>query len=194
MSSHPSADAQRCFSDVKKFLTDKTLKAKQEVFDNEYVFLEYIFHTDTETPFIFLALHVIMTELCIYIYLNESGQQHAAHLLLQDDLVVGVIVAGWDEGGKEHSDEAWVAEVLEGQLTQFLQQTGLSARLHYHLEHTGSRSQSVTKPVSGTASCKSLPCASPTCKSATKTTHKQPLGGDLWGAASHHTITGYKTQ
>lgn len=69
-----------------------------------------------------------------------------------------VVVAGGDEGGEEHSDEARVAEVLEGQLTQFLQHAGLPARLHYHLEHTGSGSQSVTKPVrrpvSGTAGCK----------------------------------------
>lgn len=74
---------------------------------------------------------------CPHIYLNECGQQHTAHLLLQDDLVVGVVVAGGDEGGEEHSDEAWVAEVLEGQLTQFLQNAGLASRLHYHLEHTG---------------------------------------------------------
>lgn len=52
----------------------------------------------------------------------------------------------------------------------------------------------VTKPVNGTAGCKSLPCAPPTCKSATKTTHKQPLGEDLGGTASHYTIIGYKTQ
>lgn len=70
------------------------------------------------------------------VYLNERGQQHTAHLLLQDDLVLGVVVAGRDEGGEEHSDEARVAEVLEGQLTQFLQDAGLAARLHYHLEHT----------------------------------------------------------
>lgn len=75
---------------------------------------------------------------CFYIYLNESGQQHAAHLLLQDDLVLRVVVAGRDERGKEYSDEAWVAKVLEGQLTQFLQYAGLAARLHYHLEHIGS--------------------------------------------------------
>lgn len=127
-------------------------------------------------------------------YLNERSQQYTAHLLLQDDLVLRVVVAGRDEGGEEHSDEARVAEILEGQLTQFLQHAGLAARLHYHLEHTRSRGQSVTKPVSGTAGCKSLPCVPPTCKSATKTTHKQPLGGDLGGTAFHHTITGYKTQ
>lgn len=72
-----------------------------------------------------------------YTYLNECSQQHTAHLLLQDDLVLRVVVAGRDEGGEEHSDEARVAEVLEGQLTQFLQHAGLAARLHYHLEHTG---------------------------------------------------------
>ena len=87
------------------------------------------------------------------LYLNERGQQHAAHLLLQDDLVLGVVVAGRDEGGEEHPDEARVAEVLEGQLTQFLQHAGLAARLHYHLEHTQSRaSQSHSQPASGTAS------------------------------------------
>lgn len=36
-------------------------------------------------------------------------------------------------------------------------------------------------PLIGTAACKSPPCAPPTCKSATNTTHKQPLGGDLEG-------------
>lgn len=81
-------------------------------------------------------------------YLNECSQQHAAHLLLQDDLVLRVVVAGRDEGGEEHSDEARVAEILEGQLTQFLQHAGLAARLHYHLEHTGSKaSQSLSQSV-----------------------------------------------
>lgn len=141
--------------------------------------------------------------LCVWwfshVYLNECSQQHTAHLLLQDHLVLVIVVAGRDEGGEQHSDEARVAEVLEGQLTQFLQHAGLAARLHYHLEHTNrERGQSVTKPVrrplSGTAGCKSPPCAPPTCKSATKTTHKQPLGGDQWGTASHYAIMGYKTQ
>lgn len=72
---------------------------------------------------------------CI-VYLNECSKQHTAHLLLQDHLVLVVVVAGWDQGGEEHSDEARVAEVLKGQLTQFLQHTGLAARLHYHLQHT----------------------------------------------------------
>lgn len=80
-----------------------------------------------------------------------------------------------------------MAEVLEGQLTQFLQHTGLAARLHYHLEHT-------EQGQSASATRKSLPCTPPTRKSATKTTHKHPLGGELEGTASHHTITGYKTQ
>lgn len=132
-------------------------------------------------------------------YLNERSQQHAAHLLLQDHLVLVVVVARRDEGGEQHSDEAWVAEVLEGQLTQFLQNAGLATRLHYHLEHTnGEPTQSVTKPVrrplSGTAGCKSPPRAPPTCKSATKTTYKQPLGGDLRGTASCNAIMGCKTQ
>lgn len=70
-------------------------------------------------------------------YLDEGGEQHTAHLLLKDDFVVGVVVAGGDERGEEHADEARVAEVLEGQLTQFLQHAGLAARLHDHLEHTG---------------------------------------------------------
>lgn len=69
-------------------------------------------------------------------YLDEGRQQHAAHLLLQDHLVVVVVVAGRDEGGEQHSDQVWVAEVLEGQLTEFLQDAGLAARLHDHLQHT----------------------------------------------------------
>lgn len=71
-------------------------------------------------------------------YLDEGGQQHAAHLLLQDHLVVVVVVAGRDEGGEQHSDQVRVAEVLEGQLTEFLQDAGLAARLHDHLQHTAS--------------------------------------------------------
>lgn len=78
------------------------------------------------------------TVLFFFFYLNEGSQQHAAHLLLQDRLVVRVVVTGRDEGRKQHSDETWVAEVLEGQLTKFLQNAGLAARLHYHLEHTTS--------------------------------------------------------
>lgn len=70
------------------------------------------------------------------IYLYEGGQQHTAHFLLQDDLVLQVIVAGTDERGEEHFDESRVAEILERQLTQFLQHAGLAARLHIHLEHT----------------------------------------------------------
>lgn len=70
-------------------------------------------------------------------YLYKCGQEHTAHLLLQDDFVLLVVVAGADEGREEHFDEVWVAEVLERQLTQFLQHAGLPARLHYHLEHTG---------------------------------------------------------
>lgn len=143
---------------------------------------------------LFTCIPTLHMRPCSHVYLNERSQQHTAHLLLQDDLVLGVVVAGRDEGGEEHSDEARVAEVLERQLTQFLQHAGLAARLHYHLEQTHrEHGQSVTKPVSGTAGCKSPPCAPPTCKSATKTTHKQPLGGDLWGTASHHAIMGYKT-
>lgn len=69
-------------------------------------------------------------------YLDEGCQQHAAHLLLQDHLVVVVVVAGRDEGGEQHSDQVGVAEVLEGQLTEFLQDAGLAARLHDHLQHT----------------------------------------------------------
>lgn len=67
-------------------------------------------------------------------HLDEGGQQHAAHLLLQHGLVVLVVVAGGDEGGEEHPDEARVAEVLEGQLAQLLQDAGLPAGLHDHLE------------------------------------------------------------
>ena len=69
-------------------------------------------------------------------YLDEGGQQHTAHLLLQHDLVLGVVVAGRDERGEEHLDEPRVAEVLEGELTQLLQHAGLPARLHDHLQHT----------------------------------------------------------
>lgn len=69
-------------------------------------------------------------------YLDEGRQQHAAHFLLQDDLVVLVVVAGRDERGEQHSDQLRVAEVLEGQLTEFLQDAGLAARLHDHLQHT----------------------------------------------------------
>lgn len=71
-------------------------------------------------------------------YLDEGRQQHAAHLLLQDHLVVVVVVAGRDEGGEQHSDQVGVAEVLEGQLTELLQDAGLAARLHDHLQHTAS--------------------------------------------------------
>lgn len=49
-----------------------------------------------------------------------------------------VVVAGRDERGEQHSDQVRVAEVLEGQLTQFLQDAGLAARLHDHLKHTAS--------------------------------------------------------
>lgn len=129
-------------------------------------------------------------------YLNECGQQDAAHLLLQDGLVLGVVVAGRDQGGEEHSDEARLAEVLEGQLTQFLQHAGLAARLHYHLEHTcGKASQSLSRSGGQSVALavvnhRTVP---PTCKSATKTTHRQPLGGDLGATASHRAIMGYKT-
>lgn len=98
-----------------------------------------------------------------------------------------------------------MAEVLEGQLTQFLQHAGLAARLHYHLEHTQSRAsqsltQSVARPVSQSVKSVAVlvvnhgPAFPPTRKYATKATHKHPLGGELEGIASHHTITGYKTQ
>lgn len=56
-----------------------------------------------------------------------------------------------------------MAEVLKGQLTQFLQHAGLAARLHYYLEHTHSnQGQSVAEHASGTAGCKSPPGAPPT--------------------------------
>lgn len=48
--------------------------------------------------------------------LNERGQQNAAHLLLQNDLVLRVIVASRYECRKEDLDQARVAEILEGQL------------------------------------------------------------------------------
>lgn len=60
-------------------------------------------------------------------YLYEGGQQHAAHLLLQDDLVLGVVVAGRDQRGEEHPNQAGLAEVLEGQLAELLQDAGLAA-------------------------------------------------------------------
>lgn len=47
-----------------------------------------------------------------------------------------VVVAGRDERGEQHSDQVRVAEVLEGQLAEFLQDAGLAARLHDHLQHT----------------------------------------------------------
>lgn len=47
-----------------------------------------------------------------------------------------VVVAGRDEGGEQHPDQVGVAEVLEGQLTELLQDAGLAARLHDHLQHT----------------------------------------------------------
>lgn len=134
---------------------------------------------------------------CSYIYLNECSQQDAAHLLLQDDLVLGVVVADRDKAGEEHPDEARVAEVLEGQLTQFLQHAGLAARLHYHLEHTWSKASQSLSQWGGQSVALLVVnhhTVPPTCKSATKTTHKQPLGGDLGGTASHHAIMGYKTQ
>lgn len=53
--------------------------------------------------------------------------------MLQDDFVLLVIVACADERWEEHSDESRVAEILERQLTQFLQHAGLAARLHDHL-------------------------------------------------------------
>lgn len=99
---------------------------------------------------------------CPRVYLNECSQQHAAHLLLQDDLVLGVVVAGRDKGREEHSDEARVAEVLEGQLTQFLQHAGLAARLHYHLEHThGEAGASQSLSQSGGQSVALTGCKSP---------------------------------
>lgn len=55
--------------------------------------------------------------------------------MLQDDLVGSVVVARRNERGEEHADEARVAEILEWQLAQFLQHTGLAARLHDHLQH-----------------------------------------------------------
>lgn len=117
------------------------------------------------------------------VYLNECSQEHTAHLLLEDHLVLRVVVAGRDEGGEQHSDEMWVAEVLEGQLTQFLQHGGLAARLQYHLKHT-KREQVLSVSQSLAAGCKSLPCVLPSCKSATKNNtptaiRRRPAGHSL---------------
>lgn len=139
-----------------------------------------------------MCIRIVYVWLCFDVYLNECSQQHTAHLLLEDHLVLGVVVAGRDEGGEQHSDEMRVAEVLERQLTQFLQHAGLAARLHYHLEHTNrEQGQSVSHSLLVVNHCHvtllhvNLPL---------KTTHKQPLRGDLWGTVSHHTIMDYKTQ
>lgn len=68
-----------------------------------------------------------------------------------------VVVAGRDEGGEQHPDQVWVAEVLEGQLTQFLQDAGLAARLHDHLQHTASGTSQSGSVLSGHAGSKSPP-------------------------------------
>ena len=61
--------------------------------------------------------------------LNEVGEQHAAELLLEDLSVGGIVVAAGDERGEEHGGQPGVAEVLEGQRTQLLQDRGRLARL-----------------------------------------------------------------
>lgn len=63
-------------------------------------------------------------------YLDEGGQQDAAHLLLQDHLVLAVVVTSGDERREQHFDQPGVAEVLEGQLAQLLQHRGVAAGLH----------------------------------------------------------------
>lgn len=73
-------------------------------------------------------------------YLKEGGQQDAAHLLLQDDLVVAVVEARGDERREQHPDQPRVAEVLEGQLAQLLQHRGVAAGLHDDLGQGSSRS------------------------------------------------------
>lgn len=53
-------------------------------------------------------------------YLNECGQQNTAHLLLQNDLVLKVVVTSSDKRREQHFDEPWVTEILEGQLAELL--------------------------------------------------------------------------
>lgn len=73
-------------------------------------------------------------------YLDEGGQQDAAHLLLQDDLVLAVVVTSSDERREQHFDQPRVAEVLEGQLAQLLQHRGVASRLHDDLGQRSNRS------------------------------------------------------
>ena len=65
--------------------------------------------------------------------LNEVCEQRAAELLLQDVAVVSVAVAARDESREEHGHKARVAEVLEGQGTQLLQDCGRLTSLHDRL-------------------------------------------------------------
>lgn len=87
-------------------------------------------------------------------YLNEGGQEHGAHFLLQDDLVLPVVVTRGDEGGEQHLDEPRVAEVREGQLAQLLQHRGVAAGLYHDLKQGAPRSVARRPSLRGACQCK----------------------------------------
>lgn len=62
--------------------------------------------------------------------LDERGQQNTAHLLLQNDLVLTVVVTSGDKRREQHFDQPRVTEILEGQLAELLQHRWVAAGLH----------------------------------------------------------------
>ena len=67
-------------------------------------------------------------------YLNEGDKERRAELLLEDDAVVGALVAAGDEGGEEDEGEARVGDVLERKLAELLQNAWLLPRLNHILQ------------------------------------------------------------
>lgn len=67
-------------------------------------------------------------------HLNEVAEQRAGEFLSDDLPVVLAAIAAGDQGGEEDSDQARVAEVLEGQRAQLLQHAGGLSALDDHLE------------------------------------------------------------
>lgn len=67
-------------------------------------------------------------------YLDERGQQNTAHLLLQNDLVLTVVVTSGDKRREQHFDQLRVTEILEGQLAELLQHRWVAAGLHDDLK------------------------------------------------------------
>ena len=67
-------------------------------------------------------------------YLNEGDEERRAELLLEDDAVVGALVAAGDEGGEEDEGEARVGDVLERKLAELLKNARLLPRLNHILQ------------------------------------------------------------